>query len=133
MTVEVGAGMRIEAYGERTHGAVDLMVLLSVVLLAVGTWLLLADSGVPVWKLYASVTTTVLLALAALTRHRAWSAGLRALTGGWIIAAPYLLKFAYVAPALWAYLGIGVVVTAASVPTMVARWRRDRLAVAEAF
>jgi hypothetical protein len=131
---QFAAGVRVEAFGERTHGAMDLVVLLSLVLLALGTWSLLADAGVPVWKLYASVTTTVLLALGALTRHPGWSASIRALTGGWIIAAPYLLNFAYIAPALWAYMGIGVVVTVASIPTLPARSRRrDQLAGAKAF
>jgi hypothetical protein len=50
----------------------------------------------------------VLLALAALTRQPHWAIAMRFLSGGWMIAAPFLLKFSDIAPALRAYLAIGV-------------------------
>jgi len=120
-----------ERFGERDHSAVDMMVLLAVVLLALGTWSSLADaSGVPLWKPYVSVVTTVLFALAALTRHPNWAASIRLLTGGWIVAAPYPLKLEDIAPALWAHLAIGSLVTMASLPGVVAlRDQRARTAI----
>jgi hypothetical protein len=105
-------------------------VLVAVVLLTLGTWSVLADAGVAVWKLYASVGVTVLLALAGLTRHPARAASIRALTGGWIVMAPYLLRFADVGPAVWVCWGIGTLVAMTAVPGVIAlRARRVGVAV----
>jgi hypothetical protein len=65
-------------------------------------------ASVSLWKSYASVALAVLLALAALTRQPHWAIAMRFLSGCWMIAAPYLLNFSDIAPALWAYLAIGV-------------------------
>ena len=101
--------MRLERFGERHHSVADVVTVLAVVCLALVTWSYLGDTArVPLWKPYASVALAVLLTLAALTRHPHWAISMRFLSGGWMIAAPYLLKFADIAPALWAYLAIGV-------------------------
>ena len=101
--------MRLERFGERHHSIADVVMVLAVVCLALVTWSYLGDAAsVPVWKPYASVALAVLLTLAALTRQPHWAISMRFLSGGWMIAAPYLLEFADIAPALWAYLAIGV-------------------------
>ena len=82
--------MRLDDARDREHGAVDLLVLLATVGLALATWAHLADtSSVPPWKAFVSVVITVLLALAALTRNLDWAMAIRLLTGGWLIAAPF--------------------------------------------
>jgi hypothetical protein len=97
--------VRLERFGERHHSAADIVMVLAVVCLALATWSYLGGAAsVPLWKPYASVALAVVLTLAALTRQPHW----RFLSGGWMIAAPYLLKFSDIAPALWAYLAIGV-------------------------
>jgi hypothetical protein len=101
--------VRLERFGERHDSVADVVVVLAAVCLALVTWSYLGDAAsVPLWKPYASVALIVLLTLAALTRQPHWAISMRFLTGGWMIAAPYLLKFADIAPALWAYLTIGV-------------------------
>ena len=101
--------VRLERFGERHHSVTDVVMVLAVVCLAFVTWLYLGDAAsVPLWKPYASVALAMLLTLAAMTRQPHWAISMRFLTGVWIIAAPYLLKFADIAPALSAYLAIGV-------------------------
>lgn len=101
--------VRLERFGERHHSVADVVMVLAAVCLALVSWSYLGDAAsVPLWKPYASVALVVLLTLAALTRQPHWAISIRLLTGGWMIAAPYLLKFADIAPALWAYLTIGV-------------------------
>jgi uncharacterized membrane protein len=101
--------VRLERFGERHHSVADVVMVLAAVCLALVTWSYLgAAASVPLWKPYASVALAVLLTLAALTRQPYWAISMRFLSGGWMIAAPYLLKFADIAPALWAYLAIGV-------------------------
>lgn len=75
--------------------------------------------GVPPWKLDTSVAIALFLGLAALTRHPCWSASIRLPTGGRMIAAPHLLAFTGAAPARWAYLGIGTIVTAMAIPGII--------------
>jgi hypothetical protein len=99
----------LETFGERRHSVADLVMVLAAVCLALVTWSCLGDAaGVPLWKPYASVGVAVLLTLGALTRQPHGAISMRFLSGGWIIAAPYLLKFADIAPALWAHLALGV-------------------------
>jgi hypothetical protein len=107
------------------------LVLLAAVVLALATWLYLSDAaGVPVWRSYISVVVTELLALATLTRNANWAAALRGLTGGWLMAAPYLLKFEDIAAAQWTYLAIGTLVAALAVPGITTlRAGRVRIAV----
>jgi hypothetical protein len=94
--------------------------------LALATWAYLADtSSVPPWKAFVSVVITVLLALAALTRNPDLAVAIRFLTGGWLIAAPFALKFDDVAPALWSYLVIGTLVAAAASPGITGRLGRQ--------
>jgi hypothetical protein len=101
--------VRLERFGERHHSVTDVVMVLAVVCLALVTWSYLGDAAsVPLWKPYASVALAMLLTLAAMTRQPHWAISMRFLTGVWIIAAPYLLKFADIAPALSAYLAIGV-------------------------
>lgn len=105
--------VRLETFGERHHSAADIMMVLATVCLALVTWLYLGDAAsVPLWKPYVSVALAVLLTLGALTRQPHWAISMRFLSGGWIIAAPYVLKFADIAPALWVHLAIGVLVAA---------------------
>ena len=100
--------MGLERFGERHHSVADVVMVLAVVCLALVTWSYLGNAAsVPLWKPYASVALAVLLTLAALTRQPHWAISMRFLSGGWMIAAPYFLKFADIAPALWAYLTIG--------------------------
>ncbi len=104
--------VRLDRFGERHHSVADVVMVLAVVCLALVTWSYLGDAAsVPLWKPYASVALAVLLTLAALTRQPHWAISMRFLSGGWMIAAPYLLKFTDIAPALWAYLAIGVLLT----------------------
>ncbi len=112
--------MRLERFGERDHSIADIAVLLAVVCVALVTWSNFAGvPGAPLWRSYASVGLTVLLALAAQTRHLRWAASIRFLLGGWMIVAPYLLGFAHIAPGSWAYLAIGTFLTTASFPVIV--------------
>lgn len=122
--------MWLEGFGERRHGTADMTVLLAVVLLALGTWSVLADAGVAVWKLSVTVGGAVLLGLAGLTRHPSWAAAIRCLTGTWIVVAPYLLGFADVGAAVRVCWGIGTLVVMTTVPVVVTLLaRRVRLAV----
>jgi hypothetical protein len=114
--------VRLNGVGDREHGVPDLLVLLATVCLALATWASLAEtSSVPAWKSFISVIITLLLALAALTRNPDWAASIRFLTGGWLIAAPFILKFDDIAPALWTYLAIGTLVAALATPGIAAR------------
>lgn len=114
--------MRPDRTGDRQHSIADLLILFAAITLTLATWAYLSGgSGVPVWKSYASVAITLLLALAALTRNPDWAAAIRILTGLWLIAAPYLLRFHDVAPATWTYLTVGAIVTALAVPGFTTR------------
>ena len=114
--------VRLDDAKDREHSVVDLLVLLATVCLALATWGYLADtSSVPPWKASISVVITVLLALAALTRNQDWAMAIRFLTGGWLIAAPFVLRFYDIAPALWSYLVIGTLVAAAATPGIAGR------------
>jgi hypothetical protein len=100
---------------------VDLIVILAAVCLALATWSYFSDAaGVPIWKSYFGVVTAMLLALAALTGNPRWAAALRLLTGGWLVAAPYLLNFTDVSAALWTYLVAGILVTTLAIPGIAA-------------
>jgi hypothetical protein len=127
------AAVEPEGVPEREHGVTDLATLLAIICLALVTWSYLSDAaGVPPWKLYMSVAIAWLLGLAALTRHPNWSTSIRCLTGGWMVAAPYLLAFTNIAPARWAYLVIGTIVTVVAVPG-IATARRSRTRIAACF
>jgi hypothetical protein len=77
--------VRLERFGERDHSAVDVVMLLAVVCLALVTWSYLGEAAsVPLWKSYASVALAVLLALAALTRQPYWAISMRFLLGCWM-------------------------------------------------
>lgn len=109
--------MRLEGTWETKYRLTDLVLLLAAVCLALSTWAWLSGSaGVPLWKPYLSVFATFFLALAALTRHPLWSASIRLLASGWIIAAPWLLGFADIASAQRTYLAIGALIAAMSIP-----------------
>jgi hypothetical protein len=114
--------MRLNGVGDREHGVVDLLVLLATVGLALATWADLAEtSSVPAWKSFASVTITLLLALAALTRNPDWATAIRLLTAAWLVAAPFILKFDNVAPAFQTYLAVGTLVAAMATPGIAGR------------
>ena len=114
---------------DREHGAVDLLVLLATVCLALATWVYLADtSSVQPWKAFVSVVVTMLLALAALTRNPDRAVAIRFLTGGWLITAPFVLGFDDVAPAFWSYLAIGTLVATAAAPGIANRLGRVGIA-----
>jgi hypothetical protein len=113
--------MGLEGFREREHGIADLVMLLAIVFLAVLAWSCLSDAAiVPLWKLYISIAVSWVLALATLTRRLDWSASIRFLTGGWIIAAPYLLNFSNMPQERWAYLAIGMTITIISIPGVAA-------------
>ncbi len=117
-------------FREREHDVLDIAVLLAVTSLALASWSYFSDAAdISLWKTYTSVATAGLLALATLTRHPRWAAGMRCLTGGWMMAAPYVLGFAAVAPALRAYLILGALVVTFSIPSFIAsRTGRTRMA-----
>jgi hypothetical protein len=118
--------LRLERFGEREHGVADVVVLLSVVWVALVTWCAYADdAGVPAWRPSIGVAVAVLLALAALTRHPRWAASIRFLTGGWLAAAPHVLKFDSNAAVFWSCLAIGVVLMVTASPRIDTRrpWR----------
>ncbi len=121
----------MEAFEQREHGPADLEILVAVMALALATWMYLPDAvGVPLWKSYVSVTVSVLLTLAAPTRHPYRAASIRLLAGGWVVALPYLLGFSNIEPASRAYLLIGPIVAAVSIPALVAfRTARIRLVI----
>ena len=103
----------------REHLSADIVVILSVVYLALATWSCLSgSSGIPLWKCYSAVLTTMFLALATLTRRPYWAALFRLLTAGWIVAAPYLLAFTEFGPLPRTYLMIGGLIAAVSLPTI---------------
>jgi hypothetical protein len=109
------AGLPRNGLPERQHGLTDIVVLLALLAIAIVTWASFADAGVPPWRPFAGVAIAWLLALAALTRHRSWSASIRGVLGGWLAVAPDLLNFTAGSPARWAYLAIGALVAATSV------------------
>jgi hypothetical protein len=114
--------VRLEDSKDVGQRAVELLVLSATVYLAVATWVYLADtSSVAPWQACISVVIAVLLALAALTRNPNRAMTIRFLTGGWLIAAPFVMGFNDVAPALWSYLAIGTLVAAAATPAIVGR------------
>jgi hypothetical protein len=107
--------VRLEKVWGRHHSVADVVMVFAVVCLAIVTWSYLGDAAsVPLWKPYASVALAMLLTLAALTRQPHWAIAMRFLSGGWMIAAPFLLKFADIAPALWAHLATGVLLATMS-------------------
>ena len=100
----------------------DLLTLLTAVTLTLATWACLYGTpAAQVWKCYVCVTITLLLTLATLTRNPHWAAAIRLLTGIWLIAAPFLLRFHDVTAALWIYLGAGATVIALAIPNLAAR------------
>ena len=114
-----GLPLRVERLGEQAHGVADLAVLLSVVSVALVTRAGLADSAiVPTWRPAMAVAVSLVLAPAAVTRHPRRSAAMRFVTGGWMAAAPFLLRFAVVAPVVWVWLGVGLVLMVVSVPAV---------------
>jgi hypothetical protein len=114
--------VKLTEFAEREHDLADIAGLLAVVGLALVTWSYLADAvAMPPWRTYTSVGLTILFALAALTRRSHWAASIRFLMGGWLIVAPYLLGFADIAPAAWAYLTAGAVLVTLSMPASI--WR----------
>ncbi|HEY4043417.1 MAG TPA: hypothetical protein VGM32_16435 [Rhodopila sp.] len=70
-----------------------------------------------------SVAIAVVMALASLTRNPGWATAFRATMGGWLCAAPYVVSFDAVAPALWTYLAIGTLVIMAAISGFAARPR----------
>ena len=114
--------MRLDDAKDREHGALDLLVLSATVCLALATWANLAEY----FRCFAvegfrRCGETVLLAQATLTRNLDWAMAIRFLTGGWLVAAPFVLGFYDVAPALWSYLVIGTLVATAATPGIAGR------------
>ncbi len=111
--------MTFEHLGDRRHSVSDFIILVAAAGIALATWAAL-DHGVPVplWKAAVSVVTTLLLALAALTRHPDWEVRLKRLAAGWILATPFLLGFAHALPVLAVHAVLGGVVLAAASPVM---------------
>jgi hypothetical protein len=113
---------------ERSHGAADVVILLSTSCVAVGTWNYLSNiSTVPPWKIYCGVGLIFVLALAGLTRRAYWAHAIRFLMGIWTVITPFIVGLPEAAPALWIYLITGVSLTALSFPGVIGGRGRDRL------
>ena len=60
------------------HRAIDIALLICVVGLAVATWAAVSHAGrISAWKPCFGISTTIFLALAALTPHIPWAAATR--------------------------------------------------------
>ena len=93
----------------------DIVLLVSAIGLTLVTWATLCRAGaVPVWKPCCGVAATMLLTLAALTPHETWAIAIRRIISGWLIAAPWILTFAEVSAARWAYVISGTLIAAMS-------------------
>jgi SPW repeat len=105
---------------ERNHGAVDGVMLLTGVCVAVASWSELASvSTTPPWKFYSGVGLTLFLALAGLTRRARWADAMRFLMGLWTITAPFLLGLAMRDSVLLTCLIMGGLLTVLSVPGII--------------
>ncbi len=125
--------MRPDLPNERGHGLADGVMLLAAFSMAMLTWSSLAQMPtVPVWKFHCGVGVVFVLALAGLTRRARWADTIRLLMGIWTITAPFILGLAEAAPALYAYLTTGGLLTALSVRGVIGEvgrdspWRRRR-------
>ncbi len=92
--------------------AVDLVILLCGILLAIGP-LLLNLGGAPAWNARFSAMVILLSALADLTARPQWSSRVNVVLGGWLIFAPWVLNF-YDQAATDFHLVIGAAVLALS-------------------
>jgi hypothetical protein len=77
--------------------------------------------------LLPDLSPAVLFALAALTRDARWAMIFRLLTGGWILAAPYLLGLWQAEPAIRASQALGALVLLAGISELVGRTRARTL------
>lgn len=112
--------MNPEGMGERPLGFGDYAALLAAILVALASWACLAGLE-PAWKPWLCVAVAVLFALASLTRHPEWGIRLKQAGGVWAIAAPWVLGFAHVPAALWAFVAIGIALLATTLPACLRR------------
>jgi SPW repeat len=106
----------------RRHRAVDMILLMCVVGLAVVTSAAIPHAAQDVaWKYCFGVAVSMFLALAAVTPRDSWAISLRLATSGWLIAAPWLLAFADVSLARWAHLIAGSLIAVLTAPALFPR------------
>jgi hypothetical protein len=111
---------------ERVHDAIDGVMLVTSLCVAVATWSYLGNiPSAPVWKFYGGVGLTFFLALAGLTRRASWAEAIRFLMGIWTITMPLLLGPTMSSLALLACLTMGALLTALSVPGVIREKSRD--------
>ena len=100
----------------------DLVLLVCAIGVALVTWATLSRAGgEPLWKPVCGVAATLLLTLAALTPRDAWAITMRRVIGGWLMAAPWVLAFAEVSAARWAYVLSGAVIAGMSMSRLPGR------------
>jgi len=106
---------------KRDH-ATDLVLLVCVVVLAIATWAAISGADrVVAWEHCLAVSVTMFLALAAVTPHQACAIAMRLAISGWLMAAPWLLDFAQMTAARWAYWIAGSIIAALSAPGLLPR------------
>jgi hypothetical protein len=100
----------------RRHRVTDVVLLVCVIGLATVTWVASYTDGVPAWKPCFAVSTTMFLALAALTPHEPWAVAMRLALSGWLLAAPWLLVLADLPVTRWSYLVTSLLIVMLSIP-----------------
>lgn len=83
-----------------------------------GVWLIVspfvlgyADSGtLAAAHSYAIGIAVVIFALAAIYRYYRWEEGINLALGLWLIAAPFVLNFSHVEPAVWNHVIMGILI-----------------------
>lgn len=101
----------------RRQRALDIVLLVCMVGLAVATWAAISHADGPVggWKDMVLVSVAMFLALAAVTPHERWALSVRLAMSGWLVTAPWL-AFEELPSARWACLIIGSLLAVLSAP-----------------
>lgn len=99
------------------HRAIDIAVLLSVVGLAIATWIAISHTDrTATWTPCFAVSATIFLALAAATPDATWAATVRLVMSVWLMMAPWLLAFADLPLARWSHVITGSLIALLSAP-----------------
>ena len=99
------------------YRAIDIAVLVSVVGLAVATWVAVAHTDrISTWTPCFTISATIFLALAAATPDATWAASVRLVMSGWLMMAPWLLAFADLPLARWSHVITGSLIALLSAP-----------------
>lgn len=111
----------------RRNPAVDIVLLVCAVGLAVATWAALTRTdAVGPWRHCVAVVVTMFLVLGAITPHEVWAASVRLAMIGWLMAAPCVLAFEELSPARWAYWITGALIAVLSAPDLLWAQRHGR-------